>query len=703
MDITDFYDTFFEEAAELLEDMERHLLELDIESPDPEQLNAIFRAAHSIKGGAGTFGFDVLQRTTHIFENILDHLRRGELKLRRDIVDTFLETKDMLQDQLAAYRNGSEPDPEAFARICQTLQQMALEELGKQGPEVAAPTPAPTPVAEPVPAPEPEAVGAPAGEEGTERLRVVLLGVAEKDRELLIGELGHFGSILGQSGDVQRYEVELATGESADDIEAVLCFVVEPEQLEIQALAAARDEAPQPEPETPAAEKTAPAAALAAPPVPSPAPAPAAAAPQPGPAASGKPPANGNGNGESTTLRVPVTKVDQIINLVGELVITQSMLDQMLGRLDGATHSELVNGIALLQRNARDLQEAVMSIRMVPMDFVFSRFPRQVHDLAAKLGKEVELVTVGKSTELDKSLVERIVDPLNHLVRNSLDHGIESPEVREAAGKPRTGRLTLSAQHQGGNILIDVIDDGAGLNRDRLLAKARSNGLAVSDSMSDDEVWQLIFAPGFSTAEVVSDVSGRGVGMDVVKRNIQSLGGHVQILSRQGQGTTTRIVLPLTLAILDGMSIRAGEEIFILPLNAVIESLQPRSEDIYAMAGTDQLLKVRDEYLPLLPLHQVFGIPGARTRPSECIAVIVQGEGTRCALLVDELVGQQQVVVKNLETNYRKVPGVSAATILGDGSVSLILDIADLQRLNRRQSAARQERAVAIEQELMLS
>jgi len=706
MDITDFYDTFFEEAAELLEDMERHLLELDIESPDPEQLNAIFRAAHSIKGGAGTFGFDVLQRTTHIFENILDHLRRGELRLRRDIVDTFLETKDMLQDQLAAYRNGSEPDPEAFARICQTLQQMALEELGKQGPEVAVQAP----VAEPVLSPEPEAAGEPAGEEGTERLRVVLLGVAEKDRELLIEELRHFGSILGQTGDVQRYEVELATGESADDIEAVLCFVVEPEQLEIQALAtvpqalqakgagesteagSSQVEPAAGELSPPVEAKKTPAAAVQAS---------AAAVPQPGPTASGKPPANGNG--ESTTLRVPVAKVDQIINLVGELVITQSMLDQMLGRLDGATHSELVNGIALLQRNARDLQEAVMSIRMVPMDFVFSRFPRQVHDLAAKLGKEVELVTVGKSTELDKSLVERIVDPLNHLVRNSLDHGIESPEVREAAGKPRTGRLTLSAQHQGGNILIDVIDDGAGLNRDRLLAKARSNGLAVSDSMSDDEVWQLIFAPGFSTAEVVSDVSGRGVGMDVVKRNIQSLGGHVQILSRQGQGTTTRIVLPLTLAILDGMSIRAGEEIFILPLNAVIESLQPRSEDIYAMAGTDQLLKVRDEYLPLLPLHQVFGIPGARTRPSECIAVIVQGEGTRCALLVDELVGQQQVVVKNLETNYRKVPGVSAATILGDGSVSLILDIADLQRLNRRQSAARQERAAAIEQELMLS
>lgn len=692
MDITDFYDTFFEEAAELLEDMERYLLELDIDAPNPEQLNAIFRAAHSIKGGAGTFGFDVLQQTTHIFENILDHLRRGELILRRDILDTFLETKDMLQDQLAAYRNGSEPDPEAFARICQTLQQLALAELDKQDAEAAAPVssaePAPPSVA--VPSIADERLAEQDGE-GTERLSVILFGVNEKDRGLLIEELKHFGSILGHSGDTVRYEVELATRESADDIEAVLCFVVEPEQLQIRPLVVtppvplvAADPAPPAEPRVTSAVSVV---------------APVAPVPQSRPAAPGK----ASSAGDSTTLRVPVAKVDQIINLVGELVITQSMLDQALGRLDGAMHGELVSGISLLQRNARDLQEAVMSIRMVPMDYVFSRFPRQVHDLAARLGKEVELITLGKSTELDKSLVERIVDPLSHLVRNSLDHGIEPPAVREAAGKPRSGHLTLSAQHQGGNILIDVSDDGAGLNRDKLLAKARSNGLVVSDGMSDDEVWQLIFAPGFSTAEVVSDVSGRGVGMDVVKRNIQSLGGHVQILSRQGQGTTTRIVLPLTLAILDGMSVRAGEEIFILPLSAVVESLQPRSEDIYAMAGTDELLKVRDEYLPLLPLHRVFGISGARTKPSECIAVIVQGEGNRCALLVDELVGQQQVVVKNMETNYRKVPGVSAATILGDGSVSLILDIADLQRLNRRQNAARQERAELAEQEPMLS
>lgn len=323
-----------------------------------------------------------------------------------------------------------------------------------------------------------------------------------------------------------------------------------------------------------------------------------------------------------------------------------------------------------------------MSIRMVPMDYVFSRFPRLVRDLAAKLDKDVELITQGESTELDKSLTERIIDPLTHLVRNSLDHGIEGPEVREAAGKPRAGRLTLSAQHQGGNILIEVQDDGAGLNRAKLLAKARANGLNVSDNMSDDEVWQLIFAPGFSTAEQVSDVSGRGVGMDVVKRNIQSMGGHVELLSRFGQGTTTRIVLPLTLAILDGMLIKVGGEVFILPLSAVIESLQPTHDNLYAMAREGMLLKVREEYLPVIAVHQVLDVADAQTRPTDSIAVIVQGEGRRYALLVDELLGQQQVVVKNLETNYCKVPGVSAATILGDGSVALILDIADMHRLS---------------------
>ncbi len=719
MDITDFYDTFFEEAAELLSDMERYLLDLDIESPDPEQLNAIFRAAHSIKGGAGAFGFDVLQKTTHIFENLLDHLRRGELTLRRDIVDIFLETKDMLQDQLDAYRNSAEPDAEAFARICQILQRIALEEIENKKPGASS-TVVAQPVVEapkPIPTPPPAVVKQPEAVKKTEeyaatgdaaRVSVALLGVSLKDRALLVEELKQFGKVVKESGTEQRYEVELLSAEDPSDIEAVLCFVVEPDQLEICVLGIAEEAA-----DTPAASVSAPpapasnaeddleamfdaasAATFAAMSAPAPKAAPASAAPMPAPKAAPaaprapaaeKAPA---ANSESTTLRVPVDKVDQIINLVGELVITQSMLEQSVSQLDGAIHGELVNGMSLLQRNARDLQEAVMSIRMVPMDFVFSRFPRQVRDLASKLGKDVELITEGKSTELDKSLVERIVDPLSHLVRNSLDHGLEMPEIRVAAGKPRTGRLTLSAQHQGGNIVIDVIDDGAGLNRDKILAKARSSGLPVSDNMTDEDVFQLIFAPGFSTAEQVTDVSGRGVGMDVVKRNIQSLGGHVQIISRKGQGTTTRIVLPLTLAILDGMSIRVADEIFILPLNAVLESLQPRSEDIYSMAGTDQLLKVRDEYLPMVSLYQVFNIPEARTNATECIVVIVQGEGRRYALVVDDLIGQQQVVVKNLETNYRKVPGVSAATILGDGSVALILDIADLYRLSRVSGAA---------------
>lgn len=670
MDITDFYDTFFEEAEELLADMERYLLELDVDEPDGEQLNAIFRAAHSIKGGAGTFGFDVLQKTTHLFENLLDHARKGELELRRDLIDIFLETKDMLSDQLSAYRNGEEPDQEAFEYICATLQRIALEEMGQslEGDSVAAPA-----------RPEPEPTAAGAEDSGARRI-VALLNVAEKDRDLLVEELGQLGEVLTHGGDAARYEVTIESSISDDDIEAVMCFIVDADQLEIVPVASA--------PAEPVSESVAPA--------PTPAPAPVAATPEKAAepkkapkAAKGKAKSTGRGAGESTSLRVSVDKVDQIINLVGELIITQSMLDQTVSELEGATNGALENGMSLLQRNARDLQEAVMSIRMIPMDFVFSRFPRVVRETAGKLNKEIELVTEGASTELDKSLTERIIDPLTHLVRNSLDHGIELPDEREAAGKPRTGKLVLSAKHQGGNIIIEVIDDGAGLNREKLLAKARSSGLAVSDAMSDDEVWQLIFAPGFSTAKEVTDVSGRGVGMDVVKRNIQGMGGHVQIMSAPGKGTTIRIVLPLTLAILDGMSIKVGNEMFILPLSAVLESLQPVKEDIYAMAGDDIVLKVRDEYLPVVAVHEALEVPDAKTGITETIAVIVQGEGRRYALLVDDLVGQQQVVVKNLETNYRKVPGVSAATILGDGSVALILDITGLHRLSQAKKEQR--------------
>jgi two-component system chemotaxis sensor kinase CheA len=340
--------------------------------------------------------------------------------------------------------------------------------------------------------------------------------------------------------------------------------------------------------------------------------------------------------------------------------------------------------VSQLTRNTRDLQEAVMSIRMMPMDFVFSRFPRMVRDLAAKLGKKVDFITNGAATELDKGLIERIVDPLTHLVRNSIDHGIEMPAARVAAGKTETGRLFLSAGHQGGNIVIEVSDDGAGLNRERILAKAAQNGIAVAENMTDGEVWQLIFAPGFSTAETVTDVSGRGVGMDVVKRNITAMGGSVEIRSAKGFGTTMSISLPLTLAILDGMSIRCGEEVYILPLGFVVESLQPAPEDIKEIANRGRVIKVRGEYLPLIPLHQMFEIEPRFTNPCEGIVVILEADGRKAGLFVDDLVGQQQVVVKNLESNYRKVTGISGATILGDGGVSLILDVSALMRSSRQ-------------------
>jgi len=349
-----------------------------------------------------------------------------------------------------------------------------------------------------------------------------------------------------------------------------------------------------------------------------------------------------------------------------------------------------LSGLGHLERNAGDLQESVMSIRMMPVDSVFSRYPRLIRDVSAKLGKQVRLETYGEETELDKGLIQRIVDPLTHLVRNSLDHGIETPAQRLAKGKDATGRLLLSAQHHGGNIVIEVSDDGAGLNRERILAKAMQQGLPVSETTSDEEVWQLIFAPGFSTAAEVTDISGRGVGMDVVKRNIHEMGGHVEISSRAGQGTTTRIVLPLTLAILNGMSVRVGKEIYVLPLNYVVESLQPGAEHLHSITGEKHVIRVRGEYLPLIALHRVFGVPDAKTDPRQGILVIAQAGDARFALFVDELLGQHQVVVKNLETNYRRVPGISAATILGDGSVALIIDVAAMLRVQNAhaQSAA---------------
>ncbi|MBH2912163.1 chemotaxis protein CheA [Serratia marcescens] len=662
MDISDFYQTFFDEADELLADMEQHLLELDPLAPDIEPLNAIFRAAHSITGGAATFGFSVLQETTHLLENLLDGARRQEMSLSTEIINLFLETKDIMQEQLDAYKTSQQPDAESFEYICQALRQLALEAQQQQAAPAAQPA-----VQQPVVKP----AAAPAAIEGG--MRISLNGLKASEIPLMLEELGNLGEVKDPHQTEHSLDVTLLTSASEDDISAVLCFVLEPEQISFST----------PTPSEPAVAEASLPAAVA---VPEPAPAPvASAAPpaaKPAAAAAEAPKARAKAS-ESTSIRVAVEKVDQLINLVGELVITQSMLAQRSGTLDPVNHGDLLNSMSQLERNARDLQESVMSIRMMPMEYVFSRYPRLVRDLAGKLNKQVELTLQGSSTELDKSLIERIIDPLTHLVRNSLDHGIEEPATRIAAGKSAVGNLVLSAEHQGGNICIEVIDDGAGLNREKILAKAASQGLAVSDSMSDEEVGMLIFAPGFSTAEQVTDVSGRGVGMDVVKRNIQEMGGHVEIRSQAGKGTTIRILLPLTLAILDGMSVKVNDEVFILPLNAVMESLQPQAEDLHPLAGGERVLQVRGEYLPLVELYRVFEVDGAKTDATQGIVVILQSAGRRYALLVDQLIGQHQVVVKNLESNYRKVPGISAATILGDGSVALIVDVSALQTLNR--------------------
>jgi len=677
LDLSQFFDTFFDEADELLEQMEQSLLALDVAQPDQDQLQAIFRAAHSIKGGASTFGcFQPLAQTTHLLENLLDVIRRGDATLRQDMVDVFLQTKDVLAGQVAAYRASEEPDAQACEHVCTQLR--ALTEDSQDAPCAALTT---THDAAKAPA---QAVVT-AGNTGEDQrgedhvpLCVTLKNINDQDAQSLLAEMALLGEIAHTARETDTQTVWLRTTASADDVCAVCCFVVDAAQISVTRahppVVAASVQVPvdvanaqdKPATDVQGSHAVNPVAALA----------------KPTPASAKPAPVRG-GTKDGGTMRVGVEKVDQVINLVGELVITQAMLNQTVSVLDPVQYDRLIHGIEQLERNARDLQEAVMAMRMMPMEYVFSRFPRLVREHASKMGKRIRLVTQGQATELDKSLIERMVDPLTHLVRNGLDHGIESPEARVAAGKDAEGQLTLSAQHSGGQIVIEVSDDGTGLNRAKILKKALSLGFPVSEHTPDEELWQLIFAPGFSTATEVTDISGRGVGMDVVRRNIQSMGGHVQLDSREGHGTTTRIVLPLTLAILDGISVRVGQEIFVLPLTHVTESLQTAQNQIHHLSEQETVLSVRGEYLPVYALHQIFDVPGAQTDVSKMVAVIVQAEEKRFALLVDQLIGQHQVVVKNLETNYRRVAGISAATILGDGKVALIVDIFALMRVAR--------------------
>lgn len=701
IEMSQFFQVFFDEAEELLAEMERLLLAIDVTAPESEDLHAVFRAAHSIKGGAATFGLSDLAEVTHVLESLLDRIRNGEMVLTAGHVDAFLHAKDVLKMQLDGHRHGSIVDGDAVDHARKMLQSLsqAVPNLSQRIPD---------PFGE---KPELQFSNLPASTE--QCFRIELPSIAQRDVEALAAELGLLGSIRRSVLADGRSVLFLNTGESVDDIVAICSFIMEPGELKItpepatmavDAAAAARKQledrqgygffepfalfdagAVKPAPDESAED------AMRAPEIDA---APvrdldefakaSAGLSEEHRAVSRRDTEKSVVGHETSSIRVGIEKVDQLINLVGELVITQAMIEQRTDALDPIAHERLLDSVSQLTRNTRDLQQAVMSIRMMPMDYVFSRFPRMVRDLAAKLGKKVEFATHGAATELDKGLIERIVDPLTHLVRNSIDHGIEQPVQRAKAGKSEIGRLSLSAAHQGGNIVIEVTDDGGGLDREKILRKARQNGMELADGIPDAEVWQLILAPGFSTAEQVTDVSGRGVGMDVVKRNITAMGGVVDIRSSKGFGTTISISLPLTLAILDGMSIKVGEEIYILPLGYVVESLQPAPVNIKEISGQGRVVKVRGDYLPLIPLYQMFGIEPHFTDPSQGIVVILESEGRKAALLVDELVGQQQVVVKNLESNYRKVAGISGATILGDGGVSLIIDVAALLRSSRQ-------------------
>jgi two-component system chemotaxis sensor kinase CheA len=660
MDMQRFHATFFEESREGLEAMEAGLLSLEQGNRDGDLINSIFRAAHSIKGGSATFGFDAIAGMTHVLETLLDELRAGQRAVSPPAVDAMLASVDVLRALLAEAEHGTPADPAAVQAMKDRLNAVL------SGQDAPAATPAAAAKADETP--EGWKIGfTPAPS----------LFMSGNDPLRILRELEHLGPLeiacrmerlpgFEQIDPLEAYlawDLGLIGKVPRSAVDDVFAWVVDDCELDIQPMQ--RNAAPVE------------AVAIVAQPV-------ATVTTSGAQASAGAAPA-ANDTAE-TSIRVSVDKIDGLINLVGELVITQAMLKQVSGLLDQAQCERLFAGLDLLERNTRDLQEAVIGVRMLPVDAVFRRFPRLVRDLSARLGKQVRLRTIGEGTELDKGLIERIADPLVHLVRNSIDHGLELPDARREAGKDETGTITLAASHQGGHIVIEVSDDGRGLNRDRILAKAAERGLAVPENPTDGQVWDLIFQPGFSTAEAVTDLSGRGVGMDVVRRNIQALGGEVQLESASGSGTRVVIRLPLTLAILDGMGVSVGEETLILPLGYVLEALQPQAEDVRTVAGDGRVLRVRGEYLPIVSLNDYYCY--GQSDAEDPLVVVVEADGQKLALEVDELIGQQQVVVKNIENNYRRIDGISGATILGDGRVALIVDVGGLVRARRTLQAA---------------
>lgn len=666
IDMAEIAQLFVEESVEGLDIMESGLLNLSLGAADAETMNAIFRAAHSIKGGGATFGFNEVSEFAHHVETLMDELRQGLRPVTRPTVDLLLQSVDCIRDMIAALAEGN----------VDTARAKELEKAIAR--LMAAPAAAPSDVEAPAAATQ-QVIGwlidfAPhAGmlRSCNDPLRIIreLRSLGELEVSCRGADALEFGAFdaeecqlswqLALCGDVPREEIDDVFAWVSDEcdlsIEAIVDEVDEPASA---AVAGSNPEVP---PVVPTAETTERNEKTAS---------------------KDQLPKVTGANKESGSIRVRIDKVDDLINLVGELVITQSMLSRFNGDFDFTQIEALRDGLSQLSRNTRELQESVMAIRMLPISFAFSRFPRLVRDTSNVLGKRVELRLTGESTELDKTVLEKIGDPLVHLVRNSLDHGLERPEERVAAGKPETGVLELNAYHEGGNIVIDVIDDGAGINQERVLAKARERGLVgADDQLSPDKINNLIFMPGFSTVDEVSDLSGRGVGMDVVRRNISELGGNVSVVSTPGKGSVFTIRLPLTLAILDGQLIRVGDQSYIIPLVSIIETIQGRHETVSRIAGESELFRVRDEYLPVLRLHQLFNVPPDSDAIEDGLLVVAEAHGQRVGVLVDELLEQQQVVIKSLEKNFRATIGVSGATILGDGTVALIVDMAGLLRL----------------------
>lgn len=687
IDLSQFSGVFFEETDEHLGEMEHLLLAIDIDAPEQDVLDSIFRAAHSIKGSAGIFGFQAISSVTHILENLLDQLRSHQQQLRADMVDVFLRAVDVLRGLADAYKHQRDVDMAGANQICETLEKLAhpAQHAERQADDGSWGLFA-----------DPAAASSKAASAEAD----ASYGFFEPLPDTHAGAASTVSDSDAGYGFFEPLPATQSSGNLSPEIRSPEIRSPQMQSSPGQTSGPASDDSygffvdlPAPDPRASATEKPArtlditPVAAKT-PPAP---PATATARPAAGATTASATTSTATSTaaaGENASIRVNVDKIDQIINLVSELVITQAMLAQRTGDLDVVRFQGMFDTLNLLERNTRDLQEAVMSIRMMPMAFIFNRFPRVVRDIAGRLNKKIELVIEGEDTEMDKGLIEKLADPLTHLVRNSADHGIETADTRAAAGKKATGTIRLSAFQRSGHVVVEVADDGAGLNRERILAKARERDLPVSSDMSDAEVWQLIFAPGFSTADQVTDISGRGVGMDVVKRNIQELGGKIELQSFAGMGTITTIRLPLTLAILDGMVVAVGDERYIIPLVFISESLQPKAGELHSVNGREQVVKVRDDYIPLAPLHSLLGITPRTTDPTQGLVVILESDGRRIALQVDELLGQQQVVIKSLESNYRRVDGISAATIMGDGRVALILNI---EQIVERCSPARKE------------